>query len=205
MIIYKSCPDGACIRYAHVRGNGSTSVTDKGLVSIQLNVDCQTNLYSDDAVMAVANGKFYYLCHYLYIHDVKTKQTHGPCTIEGNPFSLSLTLAIAAQTSSIQNSLSCKTQVRNTSIIDLYAAQGPNGCVTADLEPKVPRDALRPAQLDMQPQACDDACRRDKSDRSLIIGAVVAVVVGFVFGVVIGAQWWKRKKRTKGSVLLIGK
>lgn len=36
VIIYKSCPDGACIRYAHVRGNGSTSVTDKGLVSIQL-------------------------------------------------------------------------------------------------------------------------------------------------------------------------
>lgn len=28
---------------------------------------------------------------------------------------------------------------------------------------------------------------------------MVAVVVGFVFGVVIGVRWWKRKKRTKGA------
>ncbi|KAG0025250.1 hypothetical protein BGZ81_007292, partial [Podila clonocystis] len=54
---------------------------------------------------------------------------------------------------------------------------GPNGGATADLEPKVPRDALRPAQPDIMPLASGDAYRHEKSNKSLIIDVVVAVVV----------------------------
>ncbi|KAG0040302.1 hypothetical protein BGZ82_003856 [Podila clonocystis] len=97
-------------------------------------------------------------------------------------------------TSPTNNSPLCRT-LGQTRVFDLYATQGPNGGATADLEPKVPRDALPPALR----QACDDACRHEKSNKSLITDVVVAVVFRWVFGVVVGIRWRKRKKRAQGA------
>ncbi|KAG0344097.1 hypothetical protein BG004_004745 [Podila humilis] len=194
-------------------------------VTIPWNRDCSPMFFTPSALITALDGKLYYLCKYLYIHDTKLNQTVGPFQGWGDLNTGALALGYGSKSATTNDpQFAIVYEGRFFSqFLDLttLVEQTPN-LKFMDFKVTVPVKNLRPG-LDgrddngLLPGACDtttdpncqtappsnDANNNNNNNdsrahRSLITGVWIVVVVGVTFGLLaVAHRLWKRRQLRK--------